>query len=92
MKKRKTRNLLKKSKKDKGTPPLFKLIGNFKVKDKVLICCTNQGVKTAPHRRYHGKIGSVCLIEGKGYKVRVPVSKTTNKYIYTTYENLKYLK
>ena len=67
-----TRKLLKKSIREKGAiPPLSRLMIEYKVGDKVHIKINPSITAGMPHRRYHGKTGTIIGVRGKAYIVEV---------------------
>ncbi len=69
-----TRKLLKKHIRERGAvPPLSLLMHEYKPGDKVYIVINPSVMKGMPHRRYHGKTGTVVGKRGKCYIVQVRV-------------------
>ncbi len=67
-----TRKLLKKHVREKGAiPPLSLLLHEYKIGDKVHIKINPAIHKGMPHRRYHGKTGTIIGKRGKCYIVEV---------------------
>ncbi len=67
-----TRRLLKKAPRDKGKPKLGKLLIEHQVGSQVIIKIDSSVQKGMPHKRFHGKIGTVIDKRGRGYVVKVP--------------------
>ena len=69
-----TRKVFRKRIREKGAiPPLSLLMIDYKVGDKVHIVVNPAIHKGMPHRRYHGKTGTVVGKRGKSYLVEVEV-------------------
>jgi len=67
-----TRKLLRKHIREKGAiPPLSLLLHGYKIGDKVHIKINPAIHKGMPHRRYHGKTGTIIGKRGKCYIVEV---------------------
>ncbi len=67
-----TRKLLRKHIRERGAiPPLSLLLHEYKVGDKVHIKINPAIHKGMPHRRYHGKTGTIIGKRGKCYIVEV---------------------
>jgi large subunit ribosomal protein L21e len=66
-----TRKLLKKAVREKGRPKLGKLLVAHEVGSKVIIKIDSSVQKGLPHRRFHGRIGTVMDKRGRGYVVSV---------------------
>ncbi len=67
----KTRSLLRKKPRERGLKPLGYLLREYKVGDKVVISIDPATHKGQPHRRYHGKIGTIMEKRGKAYVIAV---------------------
>jgi large subunit ribosomal protein L21e len=65
------RGLLKKAPRDKGKPKLGKLLIEHAVGSQVIIKMDSSIQKSMPHKRFHGKIGTVVEKRGRGYVVSV---------------------
>jgi len=84
-----TRQLLRKSIREKGAiPPLSKLMIEYRSGDKVHIVIDPAIHKAMPHRRYHGKTGIVVGKRGHAYIVQVKVGSKT-KTLFIRPEHLK---
>lgn len=67
-----TRKLLKKSPREKGQiPSLSLLLVDYRPGDRVHIVLNPSAHKGMPHRRYHGKTGTVIGRRGRAYEVEV---------------------
>jgi large subunit ribosomal protein L21e len=67
-----TRRLSTKAPRDKGRPKLGKLLINYEVGSQVIVKVDSSVQKSLPHKRFHGKIGTVKAKQGRGYVVSVP--------------------
>jgi large subunit ribosomal protein L21e len=67
-----TRQLATKAPRDKGRPKLGKLLIEHEVGSQVIIKVDSSVQKSLPHKRFHGKIGTVKAKRGRGYVVSVP--------------------
>jgi large subunit ribosomal protein L21e len=66
-----TRHLLKKAPRERGKIRLSKLLYEYEPKTRVVIKIDPSVHKGMPHRRYHGKIGTVINKRGRSYVVSV---------------------
>jgi len=66
-----SRRLLKKKPREKGKPKLGKLLTKYEPGSQVIIKMDSSVQKSLPHRRFHGKIGTVVEKRGRGYVVSV---------------------
>ncbi|NIO38258.1 50S ribosomal protein L21e [Candidatus Bathyarchaeota archaeon] len=83
-----TRHLLKKKPKEKGKMTLSKLLREYKLGESVIIKLEPSVHKGMPHRRYHGRVGTVIEKRGRSYLVSVTQGKTV-KVIIVRPEHLK---
>ena len=65
------RQLLKKKPRERGKPKLGKLLTKYEPGTKVIIKMDSSVQKSLPHKRFHGKIGTVVEKRGRGYVVSV---------------------
>ncbi|MEM3441923.1 MAG: 50S ribosomal protein L21e [Candidatus Bathyarchaeia archaeon] len=75
------RGILKKKPREKGKPKLSKLLTKYKLGSKVIIKMDSSVQKGMPHKRFHGKIGTVVERRGRGYVVSVPAGDTVKEII-----------
>ncbi len=68
-----TRKLLSKAIRKKGKLGLSKLLVSYNPGDKVCITINPSIHKGMPHKRYHGKVGTIAEKRGKSYVVSVPL-------------------
>lgn len=66
-----TRSLLRKKPRERGKLRLSKLLYNYETGSKVVIKIEPSVQKGMPHRRYHGKVGTVIGKRGRSYIVSV---------------------
>ena len=65
------RRLLTKKPREKGKPKLGKLLIAHEVGSQVIIKMDSSVQKSLPHKRFHGKVGTVLEKRGRGYVVSV---------------------
>ncbi len=65
------RKLLTKHAREKGKPKLGKLLIEHTPGSQVIIKLDSSEQKSLPHKRFHGKIGTVVERRGRGYVVNV---------------------
>ncbi|MEM3000318.1 MAG: 50S ribosomal protein L21e [Candidatus Bathyarchaeales archaeon] len=75
------RGILKKKPREKGKPKLSKLLTKYELGSKVIIKMDSSVQKGMPHKRFHGKIGTVVERRGRGYVVSVPAGDTVKEII-----------
>lgn len=66
-----TRSLLRKKPRERGKLRLSKLLYDYEAGSKVVIKIEPSVQKGMPHRRYHGKVGTVIGKRGRSYIVSV---------------------
>jgi large subunit ribosomal protein L21e len=66
-----SRRLLKKKPREKGKPKIGKLLTKYEPGSQVIIKMDSSVQKSLPHKRFHGKIGTVVEKRGRGYVVSV---------------------
>jgi large subunit ribosomal protein L21e len=66
-----TRRLAKKKTRESGKPKISKLLQEYPPGSQVIIKMDSSVQKSLPHKRYHGKIGTVLDKRGRGYIVSV---------------------
>ena len=67
-----TRSMARKPTREKGKPNIGKLLIEHEVGSQVIIRIDSSVQKSIPHRRFHGKIGTVKEKRGRGYVVSIP--------------------
>lgn len=67
----KTRRLLKKNPREKGRIKLSKILYEYQPGSSVVVKIDSSVQKGMPHRRYHGRIGTVIGKRGRSYIVSV---------------------
>lgn len=76
-----TRQVFKKSPRDRGEPPVTRYLQDFQVGDRANIVIEPTSQKGQPHHRYHGRVGTVVGIRGKAYVVTVKMANTNKRLI-----------
>jgi large subunit ribosomal protein L21e len=76
-----TRSLLKKAARDKGKPKITKILQDYQPGSQVIIRMDSSVQKSMPHKRFHGKIGTIKEKRGRGYVVTVPQGSTVKEVI-----------
>ncbi len=76
-----TRKLYRRAPREKGLRSLRYLLEPFEVGQKVDIILNSQSQKGRPHRRFHGKKGTVLAKQGQAYIVAVKKGNKENKVI-----------
>ncbi len=66
-----TRRLLKKEPRERGKTRLSKLLYEYPPQSRVVIKIDSSVHKGMPHRRYHGRVGTVVAKRGRSYIVSV---------------------
>jgi len=69
--KSRTRSILKKKPRERGKIGLSKFLREYAPGDKVVIKINPTVHKGMPHRRYHGRVGTIKAKRGKSYIVTV---------------------
>jgi large subunit ribosomal protein L21e len=75
------RRLLMKKPREKGKPKLGKLLLEHALGSQVIIKMDSSVQKSLPHKRFHGKIGTVLEKRGRGYVVSVTKGDAVKKII-----------
>jgi len=75
------RRLLMKKPREKGKPKLGKLLIKYESGSQVIIKMDSSVQKSLPHKRFHGKIGTVLEKRGRGYVVSVTQGDAVKKII-----------
>ena len=76
-----TRRLLKKEPREKGKIRLSKLLHEYQSGSNVIIKIDPSVQKGMPHKRYHGKIGTVVAKRGKSYVLSVNLGDAVKEII-----------
>jgi len=66
-----TRRLLKKEPREHGKTSLSKLLREYQPGNRVIVRIDSSVQKGMPHRRFHGKIGTIVAKRGRSYVVSV---------------------
>jgi large subunit ribosomal protein L21e len=83
-----TRSLLKKPTREKGKPNIGKILQDYAPGSQVIIRMDSSVQKSMPHKRFHGKIGTIKAKRGRGYVISVPQGNSI-KVIITRSEHLE---
>ncbi|UCF45004.1 MAG: 50S ribosomal protein L21e [Candidatus Bathyarchaeota archaeon] len=78
---RRARQLLKKKPREKGKPKLGKLLIEYALGSQVIIKMDSSVQKSLPHKRFHGKIGTVVEKRGRGYVISVAMGDAVKEII-----------
>ena len=65
------RRLLKKEPRERGKIKLSKLLQEYQIGSRVVVKIDSSVQKGMPHRRFHGKVGTVIEKRGRSYVVNV---------------------
>jgi large subunit ribosomal protein L21e len=68
---KKTRYKFKKELRRRGLPPVTYVIQKFEIGERVHIVCDSSIQKGMPHRRFHGKTGTVLGQRGRAWMLSV---------------------
>jgi large subunit ribosomal protein L21e len=68
---KKTRYKFKKELRRRGLPPVTSVIQKFEIGEKVHIVCDSSIQKGMPHRRFHGKTGTVIGRRGRAWVLEI---------------------
>jgi len=66
-----TRQLLSKSPKERGLPPLSVILYDYKIGERVVIKIDPSVHKGMPFKRFHGKVGTIVEKRGRAYVILV---------------------
>ena len=76
-----TRSLLKKETREKGKPKISKLLQEYQPGSQVIIRMDPSVQKSMPHKRFHGKIGTIIKKQGRGYVISIPQGNSVKRII-----------
>ena len=76
-----TRKLLKKEHRERGKIKLSKLLREYKPGNRVVVRIDPSVQKGMPHRRFHGRVGTVTEKRGRSYVVIVSQGDTMKEII-----------
>jgi large subunit ribosomal protein L21e len=85
------RRLLTKPSREKGKPKLSQLLTEHTVGSQVIIKMDPSQQKSLPHKRFHGKIGTVMERRGRGYVVNVTQGDTVKQIIVRSEHLVKHI-
>ena len=83
-----TRSLLRKPIRERGKPNIGKILQDYALGSEVIIKMDSSVQKSMPHKRFHGKIGTIKEKRGRGYVISVPQGDAV-KDIITRAEHLE---
>jgi large subunit ribosomal protein L21e len=75
------RRVLTKKPRERGKPKLGKLLIEYALGSQVIVKMDSSVQKSLPHKRFHGKIGTVLEKRGRGYVVSVADGAAVKKII-----------
>jgi large subunit ribosomal protein L21e len=78
---KKTRYKLKKDIRRRGIPPVMTTIQKFEVGQKVHIVCEPSVHMGMPHRRFHGKTGTILGQRGRAWLLQIRDGESTKTVI-----------
>jgi large subunit ribosomal protein L21e len=76
-----TRRILKKKPRERGKIRISKLLYEYQPGSRVVIKIDSSIPKGMPHKRYHGKVGTVVDKRGRSYIVSVPQGEAIKEII-----------
>ena len=76
-----TRSLLRKPTREKGKPHIGKILQEYQPGSQVIIRMDSSVQKSMPHKRFHGKIGTIIEKRGRGYVISVPQGNSIKEII-----------
>jgi len=76
-----TRSLLRKPTREKGKPKIGKILHVYTPGTQVIIRMDSSTQKSMPHKRFHGKIGTIKEKRGRGYVISVPQGNSIKEII-----------
>ncbi len=77
----KTRSLLRRKPRERGKTGLSKILRQYEPGDKVVVKIDPSVHRGMPHRRYHGRIGTIVDRRGRAYVVGVTQGKAVKEVI-----------
>jgi len=72
---------LTKPSREKGKPKLSKLLTEYALGSQVIIKMDSSEQKSLPHKRFHGRIGTVVEKRGRGYVINVALGDAVKQII-----------
>lgn len=87
----KTRNILKKRPRERGSPPVTSFVKEFEIGERANIVIEPSSQKGQPHRRFQGRVGTVVDKRGDAFVVRVEM-ENSHKDLVIRPEHLKKIK
>lgn len=77
----KTRSLLRRKPRERGKTGLSKILRQYEPGDKVVVKIDPSVHRGMPHRRYHGRTGTIVDRKGRAYVVDVTQGKAVKEII-----------
>lgn len=77
----KTRSLLRRKPRERGKTGLSKILRQYEPGDKVVVKIDPSVHRGMPHRRYHGRTGTIVDRKGRAYVVGVTQGKAVKEII-----------
>ncbi len=75
------RSLLTKEPRERGKMRLSKLLQEYQPGTSVVVMIDSSVQKGMPHKRYHGKVGTIINKRGRSYVLRVPQGNAIKEII-----------
>ena len=66
--------MLKKKPRERGLSPINRILRKYKSGEKVIVKIDPSTVKGMPHRRFHGRTGTIVEKRGRAYVIMVHLS------------------
>jgi large subunit ribosomal protein L21e len=76
-----TRSLLRKPTRERGKLQIGKILHQYAIGSQVIIKMDSSVQKSMPHKRFHGKIGTIVEKRGRGYVLKVPQGNSIKEII-----------
>lgn len=76
-----TRYIMRKKPRNRGTPPITRILREFEIGQKANIIIESSSQKGQPHRRYQGRVGTIIEKRGNAYVVRVKLPRSKKDLI-----------
>ncbi len=83
------RTLLRRKPRDRGKIALGSLLINYQQGQRVMILINPAVQKGMPHRRYHGRVGSIAEKRGRAYVIEVAAGGRLPRQIIARPEHIK---
>ncbi len=86
-----TRRIFRKHPRERGMVPITNYLHEFDVGEKANVVIDSSSQKGQPHRRYHGRVGTITRKQGRAYVVRIDLPRS-HKDLIVRPEHLKKIK